>query len=172
MTRFNLIVTTNRFWEEDGENEILDLLEVFGDHEAESEIIGIRGIILAETSLDPFVVIEKLKEMVALEPWQIRYVLRVLPVQVVVPTTIYAISKAARDLSSRIGNETFRVTVEKRHNSLCSMEVVEAVASQIQNKVDLENPCWVLLVQILGGLTGISVLRPNQIFSSVVEKRK
>jgi tRNA acetyltransferase TAN1 len=52
------------------------------------------------------------------------------------------------------------------------MQVVEAVASQIQNKVDLKNPCWVLLVQILGGLTGISVLRPNQIFSSVIEKRK
>ena len=52
------------------------------------------------------------------------------------------------------------------------MQVVEAVASQIGNKVDLENPGWVILVQILGGLTGLSILWPNQIFSSVVEKRK
>lgn len=165
-------MTTDRFREEDGEDEILEILELFGDPKAESEIVEIRGIILVETSLDPFVVIEKLKELVALEPWQFRYMLRVLPVQVVIPTKLYAISKAARDLSSRMGNETFRVTVEKRHNSLSSMQVVEAVAREIRNKVDLENPCWVILIQILGGLTGLSVLRPNQIFSSVVEKRK
>jgi tRNA acetyltransferase TAN1 len=172
LAKFNLIVTTHRFREEDGEDEILEILELFGDPKAESEIIEIKGIILAETSLDPFVVVEKLKELVGLEPWQFRYILRVLPVQVVIPTKLDAITKAARDLSPGIGNETFRVTVEKRHSSLCSMQVVEAVASQIGNKVDLENPGWVILVQILGGLTGLSILRPNQIFSSVVEKRK
>jgi tRNA acetyltransferase TAN1 len=52
------------------------------------------------------------------------------------------------------------------------MEIVKAIAGQVSNKVDLENPGWVILVQILGRLTGLSVLRPTQIFSSVVEKRK
>lgn len=71
----------------------------------------------------------------------------------------------------KIGNDTFRVTVEKRHNSLGSMQIVKAIADQISNKVDLDNPGWIILVQVLGGLTGLSVLRPNQTFSSVVEKR-
>jgi tRNA acetyltransferase TAN1 len=170
--KFNLIVSTYRFKEEDAQDEILEMLEIFGDPDAESEIIEITGLILAQTSLDPLAVIYKLKELVAVEPWQLRYVLRVLPIQVVIPTGLDSITKAARDLAPKIGNETFRVTVEKRHNSLSSMQVVKAIASQISNKVDLENPGWVILVQILGGVTGLSVLRPNQIFSSVVEKRK
>jgi tRNA(Ser,Leu) C12 N-acetylase TAN1 len=33
-------------------------------------------------------------------------------------------------------------------------------------------PDWIILVEIVGRLTGISVLRANQIFSSVVEKRQ
>jgi tRNA acetyltransferase TAN1 len=170
--KFNLIVSTFRFREESARDEILEKLEIFGDPKAESEIIDIKGLILAQTSLDPLAVIDRLRELVALEPWQFRYVLRVLPVQVVIPTVLDSITTAARDLTPKIGNETFRVTVEKRHNSLSSMQIIKAIASHISNKVDLENPGWVILVQILGGLTGLSVLRPNQIFSSVIEKRK
>jgi tRNA acetyltransferase TAN1 len=172
LDRFNLIVSTCRFREEDAQDEILELLDKFGDQAAESEIIEIKGMIVVQSSLDPIAVIDKLKELVASEPWQVRYVLRVLPVQVVVPTRLDTIIQAARDLIKKMGNDTFRVTVEKRHNSLGSMQIVKAIADQISNKVDLENPSWVILVQVLGGLTGVSVLRPHQIFSSVVEKRK
>ena len=172
MDEFNLIVSTYRFREEDAQDEILELLYKFGDQAAESEIIEIKGMILVRSSLDPLAVIDKLKELVASEPWQFRYILRVLPIQVVVPTRLDTIRQAARELITKIGNDTFRVTVEKRHHSLGSMQIVKAIADQISNKVDLENPGWVILVQVLGGLTGVSVLRPNQIFSSVVEKRK
>jgi tRNA acetyltransferase TAN1 len=168
---FNLIVSTYRFREEDAQDEILELLDKFGDQAAESEIIEIKGMILVQSSLDPFAVIDKLKELVVSEPWQVRYILRVLPVQVVVPTRLDTIRQAASKLTPKIGNDTFRVTVEKRHNSLGSMQIVKAIADQISNKVDLDNPGWIILVQVLGGLTGLSVLRPNQTFSSVVEKR-
>jgi tRNA acetyltransferase TAN1 len=167
-------VSTYRFREEDAQDEILELLDKFGDQSAESEIIEIKGMILVQSSLDPIAVIDNLKQLVASEPWQVRYVLRVLPVQVVVPTRLDTITQATRDLIKKMGYyDTFRVTVEKRHNnSLGSMQIVKAIADQISNKVDLENPSWVILVQVLGGLTGVSVLRPHQIFSSVVEKRK
>ena len=172
MDRFNLIVSTYRFREEDAQDEILELLDKFGDQAAESELIEIKGMILVQSSLDPIIVVDNLKQLVASEPWQVRYVLRVLPVQVVVPTRLDTIKQAARDLIKKMGNDTFRVTVEKRHNSLGSMQIVKAIADQISNKVDLENPGWVILVQVLGGLTGVSILRPHQIFSSVIEKRK
>ena len=170
--KFNLIVSTYRFREEDAQDEIIEMLEIFGDPEAESEIIDIKGLVLAQTSLDPLAVVDKLKKLVASEPWQLRYILRVLPVQVVIPTRLDAMSQTAREFSPKIGNDTFRVTIEKRHNSLSSMQIVKAIAGQISNKVDLDDPGWVILVQILGGLTGLSLLRPYQIFSSVVEKRK
>ena len=52
-----------------------------------------------------------------------------------------------------------------------SSEIIAKVASEIDNKVDLENPDWIVLVEIIGKLVGISVLRPDEIFSSVIEKR-
>jgi tRNA acetyltransferase TAN1 len=173
LDKFNLIVSTFRFREEDAEDEILELLDKFGDPTAESGIIEIKGMILVRTSLDPLTVISKLKELVASEPWQVRYILRVLPIQVVVPTRLDTITDAASELISKIGKDTFRVTVEKRHNnSLGSMQIIKSIAERLDNKVNLEEPDWVILIQVLGAVTGVSILRPNQMFSSVVEKRK
>ena len=172
MSEFNLIVSTYRFREEEAQDEIHDLLEAFGDSDAESEITDIKGIILAQTSLDPFQVVSRLKKLVSSEPWQLRYILRVLPIEVVIPTDLDSIKDAAKELASRMEEgDTFRITVEKRHSSLASMEIINAIAGQIDRKVNLENPSWVILVQILGGQAAVSVVKPGQIFSSVVEKR-
>jgi tRNA acetyltransferase TAN1 len=168
---FNLIASTSRFREEEAQDEILDLLDMFGDQEAEAEITEIKGLLLAETKLDPLEVIDSLKELVASEPWQVRYILRVLPIEVVVPTDLDSIKGAVKELAGRIGKDSFRITVEKRHSPFESIDVIKAVAGEIESKVDLENPGWVVLVQILGGQAGISVIRPDQTFSSVVEKR-
>lgn len=172
MGKFNLIVSTSRFREEEAQDEILDLLDMFGDADAEAEITVIKGLLLAQTGLDPFEVVASLKELVASEPWQVRYILRVLPIEVVVPTEIDIIKQAAKELASKIGKDSFRITVEKRHSPLESIEVIKAVAGEIAGKVNLENPGWIVLVQIIGGETGISVIRPDQMFSSVIEKRK
>lgn len=172
MNKFNLIVSTHRFGEEDAQDEIHQLLEEFGDPDAESEITEITGIILVQTALDPLHVTGRLKELISSEPWQVRYILRVLPIEEVVPTEMEDIKNAAAKLASRIeAGDTFRITVEKRHSTFSSMEVIKEVAGEIKGKVDLESPGWVVLVQIVGGRTGVSVIRPDQTFSSVVEKR-
>ena len=106
-------------------------------------------------------------------PWEIRYILRLLPIETVGPTQLEYITSNAKRLALKINkHETFRITVEKRHTSLSSLDVIKAVAGFIDNKVNLEKPDWIVLVEIVGKVTGVSVLRPNQIFSSVVEKRK
>jgi len=118
------------------------------------------------------VVIDRLKELVVSEPWRVRYVLRVLPIEFVVPTDLNMIRQAAKGLASKIDKNSFRITVEKRHSPLESIEVINAIAGEIESKVDLENPGWIVLVEILGSQTGLSVIRPEQMFSSVVEKRR
>lgn len=172
MGGFNLIVSTFRFREEEAQDEILELLDMFGDPEAEAEMTEVKGLLLAQTELDPLVVIDRLKELVVSEPWRVRYVLRVLPIEFVVPTDLNMIRQAAKGLASKIDKNSFRITVEKRHSPLESIEVINAIASEIESKVDLENPGWIVLVEILGSQTGLSVIRPEQMFSSVVEKRR
>ena len=68
--------------------------------------------------------------------------------------------------------ESFRITIEKRHSSLESLDIINAIASRIERRVDLENPDWIVLVEILAAQTGLAVIRQDEIFSSVLEKRK
>ncbi|HEU4604634.1 MAG TPA: THUMP domain-containing protein [Nitrososphaera sp.] len=172
MGGFNLVFSTSRFREEEAQDEILDLLDMFGDGDAEAEITEVKGLLLAQTALDPFAVVGKLKELVASEPWKVRYILRVLPIEAVVPTELDAIRQAAKELVSKIGKDSFRITVEKRHSPLESIDVIKAIAGEIESKVDLENPGWIVLVEVVGNQTGVSVIRPDQMFSAVVEKRR
>lgn len=172
MGDFNLIVSTSRFREEEAKDEILELLDLFGDQEAEAEITEVKGLLVAETLLDPLAVIEGLKKLVTEEPWRVRYILRAIPIEVVVPADLSEIKEAAKELASKIGKDSFRITVEKRHSTLESIDVIKAIAGEIASRVDLENPEWIVLVEIVAGHAGVSVLRPEQIFSSVVEKRR
>lgn len=172
MHDFNLIVTSSRFREEEACEEMLDLLDSFGDRGAEAELTVIKGIILAKTTLDPLTVVERLKKLASDEPWEVRYVMRVVPIERVVPAELEDIQGAALDLSARIGQEdSFRVTVEKRHSVLHSREIIEYVAEAVKRKVDLKEPDWIVLVEIVGKDAGVSVVRKDGIFSSVVEKR-
>lgn len=171
---FNLITTCRRHLERKAKEELLALLKCFGDAEAEAEITSISGVLVAVTKLDPFHVIGKCKELVISEPWQFRHISRILPVEMVVPTDLDDIRNAALKLAQPKlqPEDTFRVTVEKRHTDISSHEIILVIAELTNNKVSLENLSWIISVEVLGKSTGISVLKPNQIFSSVVEKRK
>jgi len=172
LMNFNLIASTFKHREEDAQDELLDILEMLGDCESESQATDISGIVLGYTKLDPFQIVKALRELVKNEPWQIRYVLRLLPIEVVVYTESENIKNAAKKLALKIQNgDTFRITVERRHTLINSSDIISTIAKEIDNRVDLENPDWIVLVQVVGGQTGISVIKPNQIFRSVVEKR-
>jgi len=61
--------------------------------------------------------------------------------------------------------------VEKRWTSLRSREIIEAVAEGIDRRVDLENPDWVVLIEIIGKYAGVSVIRPSDILHALKERR-
>ena len=168
---FNLLVTTTRGNEDNACSEIWYLLKEIGDEKAEVDRTGVSGLIAAKTSLDPFEVIVKLREILKERPYEFRYSLRVIPIEKVVKTRLEEIGKAAEELAPKIGeNETFRITVEKRFTEISTKDVIEAAASKIERKVNLEKPDKIMLIEIIGGLTGISVIKPNDIISVSKEK--
>jgi tRNA acetyltransferase TAN1 len=147
------------------------LKEELGDTQAETSKTRIRGLIVAKTSLDPFLVIEKFRGILRERPYEFRFALRILPIERVVPTDLAEIKRVTIELTARIGeNETFRVTVEKRFTALHSKDFIEAAASEIKRKANMENPDRILLIEVLGALTGISLLKPSDILAVVKEK--
>jgi tRNA acetyltransferase TAN1 len=172
LSDFNLLATTARGNERQMIYEVLYLLkDALGDQTAEANKTGIRGLIVAKTSLNPCEVIEKFKAILHERPYEFRYALRIMPVEKVVLTDLEAMGLATSELASGMGeNESFRVTVEKRFTTLHSKEIIEAVATKIPRRVDLDNPDRVLLVEVIGKFTGISLIKPELILGVPQEK--
>ncbi len=168
---FNLLVTTARGTEEDACSEIWYLVGEIGDAAVRVERTGITGLIAAKTILDPFVVVEKFRLILKERPYEFRYSLRIIPVEKVVRTDLAEIQKATIELSSKIErDESFRVTVEKRFSSTHTKDIIEAVATAITHQVDLKHPDKIVLVEVVGGLTGISILKSSEILSISKER--
>ncbi len=147
------------------------LKELVGDTEPIVAKTGIRGLVVAKTTLDPFNVVGKFRSILQERPYEFRYALRIMPIERVLPTSIDEIKKAAIELSEKIGEkETFRITVEKRFTNLHARDLVVAAAEGIERKVDLENPDKILLIEVLGGLTGISLIKPSDLLAVLKEK--
>ncbi len=86
-------------------------------------------------------------------------------------TDLREIERTAVELASKIKeNESFRVTVEKRFTDTSTKDMIEAAAASIERKVDLRNPDKIILVEVVGGLTGISIIKPEQILAVMKER--
>ena len=167
----NLIITCARHLEEDTEEELRDILDELGDSEIEVSISDMSGILTAQTKLDPIEVVKKMKEILLDQPWSIRYCLRIIPIQKVIETKIEMIEKAISNISNQIlDGETYRILIEKRNSDISSKEIITKIAHEIKNKVSLDFPDKIILIEILGGMTGISILKEADILS--IEKTK
>ena len=167
----NLIITCARHLEQETKEELLDILEEFGDPAANVVISDMSGIMTASTKLEPIEVVRRIKEMILDEPWSIRYCLRIIPIQKVIETTIENIEKTIENMNEQIkSGETYRISIEKRNSDLSSKEIITKIADKIRNNVSLEFPDKVVLIEILGNKTGISILKKSDLLS--VEKTK
>ena len=167
----NLIITCPRHFEEEASEEIMRILFELGDQEPKIIISSMPGILTGTTSLNPIESIEKIREKILDEPWSIRYCLRIIPIQGICKTNIKEIED---EILKKIGviksGDSYRITIEKRNSKVSSDEIISKIAKNISNKVSLDNPDWVILIEIIGDDAGVSVIRNNNILS--VEKTK
>ena len=168
----NLIVTCARHLEGETEDELIDILDELGDSDVKIVVSSMSGIITVQTKLDPIEVVKKIKEMVLDEPWSIRYCLRIIPIQKIVETNLDEIEKMISSMSEQIEEkESYRILIEKRNSDISSKEIITKIANGIKNKVSLDFPDKVILIEILGIVTGISIIKKSDILSLEKTKR-
>ncbi|QUC64913.1 THUMP domain-containing protein [Nitrosopumilus sp. K4] len=167
----NLIVTCARHLEPETEEEITKILGEMGDSEPSITITKMSGILTAQTSLNPIEVVKKIKEQLIDEPWSIRYCLRIIPIQKVAETNLDSIENQVQELSDQISDdETYRISIEKRNSDVSGQELISRIAKKFKNKVSLEFPDKIILIEILGNTTGVAILKKSDVLS--VEKTK
>jgi tRNA acetyltransferase TAN1 len=168
---FNILATTERVNESRACSELWMLLKAAGDENPWVDRIGIWGLVVANTKLNPITAIAKMRENWIKKPEAIQALYRVIPLQCLVPTTKEDIVKATQKLSTTINAEdSYRITIEKRRTQLASKDIIDAVAEGINRRVDLENPDWLILIEITGRITGVSVVPPISILNVQKER--
>jgi len=167
----NLIITCARHLEPETKEEISRFLGDFGDLEPKIIITSMSGILTAETKLDSVDVVRKIRKIIEEEPWSVRYCLRIIPIQKLSKTAIDEIENSVDELINQIKRgESYRISIEKRNSNISSQELITKIANKIKNKVSLENPDKTIQIEVLGGITGVSILKKDEILS--VEKIK
>jgi len=158
--------------EEEASDEISKILAVLGDDKSRMEHSRFSGIVMVHTSLDPFQVVNKIKTKILDEPWSVRYCHRFIPIQ--------ESTKATQDNTVRIvqnhmhkmqPDDTYRITIEKRGSELSTKELIDSIAETVKNKVSLEKYDWNIIVEILGDIVGVSILKEDDIISTLKVKR-
>jgi len=168
----NLIITCARSLESETKNEISKILDELGDQEPEILNVGMRGILMVNTIIETSKIMDYVKNKVIEEPWLIRYCLRIIPIQMITETEIDKIEQNVIKLKDTIQkNDSYRITIEKRNTSISSNEIITEIAKIFPNKVSLNQPDWIILIEILGNKTGISILKNDEMFSLDKAKR-
>ena len=168
----NLIITCARNLESETKNEIKKILDELGDQEPEILNVGMRGILMVDTIIEPSKIIDWVRNKIVEEPWLIRYCLRIIPIQSITETNIDKIKQNVIKLKDSIQkNDSYRITVEKRNTSISTNEIITEVAKIFPNKVSLNKPDLIVLIEILGDKTGISILKDSELFSLDKSKR-
>lgn len=182
----NVAATCARSLEGRAASEVLRVLSGLGDGDATARRIdGMPGIVLAGTSLDPLLVPRAVRRALEDEPWTVRHLYRVIPLQRWMPADADGIVAAASGMAAAgIGaGESYRITVEKRSTPLSAREIVSRTADAIASaaaaagpaapapRVSLESPDRIVLVEIFGPHAGVSVISPADLLSAEREKR-
>jgi len=142
---------------------------------------GIRKLTIDRSAYDgvievgvenPKALMSFITEFVRSEPFKVRFIMRIIPVDKVVDTKVEDIVRAVKELAPAIGpGETFRITIEARDSPYKDKELIDAIADAVDREVDLDSPDKVVLLQIFGEYAGISVISPHDIISIQKLKR-
>ncbi len=168
----NLIVTCPRHFESETREELRKILEDLGDEIPAFFATDMSGIFTVETKIEGKEIVRLVKEMIKEEPWSLRYVRRIIPIQKTTRTELEEIVKESLELSKIMKeDESYRISIEKRNSDISSSEIISKIAENIPNKVSMENYDWNILIEILGAQSGISILKNEDILSVEKEKR-
>jgi len=142
---------------------------------------GIRKLTIDRSAFDgvievdvenPKALLSFITDFVRSEPFKVRFILRIIPIDRVVDTKIEDIVKAVKELAPAVGpGETFRITIEARDSPYSEKKLIGALADAVDRKVDLDSPDKVVLLEIFGEYSGVSIISPQEIVSIQKLKR-
>lgn len=162
MREFNLIITSKRRNEIRCEKEFLVLSNILGLEDVEIERTKFSGVIICKVNEDPLNFIKKAKKVIEEDPWSFRYIQRIIPIQKV--CEVSKIKEVIKDFQIP-KDGTFKVIINKRGCDIRKEEIIKEIISIINGKVNLENPDYIINIEIIENIAGLSLIKEEDIIS-------
>ena len=149
--------------------EIIDILAQFGDPSAMVDRTSVFGIAFVRTSLDNRTVIKQCQAL-----WQesgsrrIQFAIKWVPVDYWCETDLDAIKQVIdTKVKDQIKpNQTWGMVVKRRrYQKHHTIDIARYLAQDIDRKVNLNAPDWIVWVDIIGKETAIALLKSDDTFS-------
>lgn len=163
---FNFLISCRRFQEVESCQELRRIIDEdpsLGSLEW-CKMTGITCLVVGKISGDSHEFVKKLNQIVKRMPWIIKDLLKIHPIDLVVDSTIDGIRAGSKKLAkSMTKSAKFRVNLNRRDTGLDRDKLLHEIATQFPGKVDLEKYDQVVAVEILGPVTGLALLREDEI---------
>lgn len=130
------------------------------------------GIAVVQTSLDNRQVIHQCRDLLQQGKMRFDFAVKWVPVDYWCWTELDSIKQLIDDkVLSRIHpDETWAMQVNKRRwQTYHTIDIITALAADIDRNVNLSHPDKIVWVDIIGNETAVSVLKPDEIFSVILE---
>ena len=166
MKNFNLLVSTSRYNETNARAELWFTLFITGDSYPIISNLEFLGLLTALSNIDAKSVITKIKEILKKDPNFFKFILKIVPIDYICETNLKSISQIVeRHYTQFIDKtDTFKIDLKRRKNDVIERDrLIEYVANNIENPVDLETPDKIIRIELLGNFCGIAFLRPDEI---------
>ena len=150
-------------------SEVIRILKRFGDPVPRIGKTAVMGIAVAHTSLDNREVIRRCRALWESEPQSsFEFAIKWVPVDYWCMTSLEAMKQVIDNhIKNRIGDtQTWGMKVYKRRwQRYHTIDIVQYLAADIPQKVELGNPDWSLYVNVVGEESAISLLKQDEVFS-------
>ncbi len=164
--QFNLLLSCRRFQEAESCQELRRIIDEdpsFGSLEW-CKLTGISCLVVANIEEDPHKFVTRLGQIAKKMPWIFQDLLKIQPIDLVVESTMEGIRAGSKKLANKMTKtSTFRVNLNRRDTELDRDKLLHEIAIQFPGKVDLEKYEWIVAVEVLGPITGLALLREDEV---------
>jgi tRNA acetyltransferase TAN1 len=163
---FNLVATTQRGNEWACGKEVGMLSQSLGFEGVKMKRTGYPGLVIGNVEGDPIALVRAVRGIVEGDPWDLRFLLKLTPIETTVEASESKIAEVVGKLAEKVPQgKSFKISINKRGSNIASQDLIKATASKVDRRVNLERPDWVVQIEIIEDTAGVSVLDPKDILS-------
>jgi len=163
----NLLITFDPEDRRGAHEEVASLLAEVGEPGPEFLRSGIEGVFMLKTTTNPKEISKKMRAVCKRTPSKFWYTYRWIPIERGCTAGIEEMEAIVKELAERIGpTESWLMAIHKRDSPHQAAELIDRLARRVDRpKVDLRHPQKTIQIEIVRDWAGLSLLRPEELFS-------